>query len=530
MDAIKNTWNQYAKVFQALPGSQRLTLLAVTGLIVAGLAYVVFRPSSAGYVAASLDKEFSPDEMRNAQEVLRSRGLTRFKQEGNKLLVPRGEVDQYNMALLEGGGLPSDWASELEKQFDKDGWFPSDRQSRNRRQIALARALRNMILHHPAVEDASVIWAASKPKRFSGRSPNVTATVNIKPKNGQELPAQLVNSLRLAVGSAVPDLKPENVTIFNMRTGEAYAVEDETPFDGRLLSWIKQHTERYKKKVEEQLSYIPGVLVAVDVEIENLESFVEETKKFDEKSSVTTSDLTDTTSESSRNQQPRAEPGERPNEPRSLAVQNGGGKTRDMERNRSESTRIPGYTATLKKYLAAMPKSVKVSVAIREEYFQKVAQQETGGGNSTAGGGRGNGTSRDQILADVKQMVAHTVGADQTAVEVRPYIRVDEDIPEIETSFADTAMTMLAHWGGPVALGIFALWALWMVRKSMPKLPDVQTSSPGILARPSEDDQPPQDEPETPPEPAARDRLQGVVRDNPEMAANVLSQWLKTAG
>ncbi|RMD74318.1 MAG: hypothetical protein D6820_16935, partial [Lentisphaerae bacterium] len=225
----------------------------------------------------------------------------------------------------------------------------------------------------------------------------------------------------------------------------------------------------------------------------------------------------------------RAEPGEAANVPRSLATRSGGAKRRKSSETDQTSTTVPGYTATLKKYIAAMPKAVQVSVGVPEEYFEKVlARNKDGQGQSPP-------LTREQILTDIKQLVAHTVGADpnSNAVEVRPYVKVDPPVPEMETSWVETALSFLNQWGGPLGLGLFALLALWMVRKNMPELPEAD-AEPIITAgpQPSEDTGTAASSPQSPVKPAQptmRDELQSIVRDNPEMTASVISEWLRAA-
>lgn len=531
MEALKKTYHQTLKIYDSLTGSQRLSLLVVLALIGGTLGYLVFNRSSAAYVPASLGKNFSGEEMQNALAVLREKGLTDYKQNGGQLLVPRSQVDRYNAALLEGGGLPTDWASELEHQFEKQGWFPSDKQSQLRKEIALGKELRRILRAIPDIADARVVWARTEAKRFSGRTGKVTATVNIKPRGGRDLPPRLVRSLQQAVASMISGLKPEDVTIFNLQTGESYTVQKESPFDGRLIEWIKQHTRMYKEKVEQQLSFIPGALVTVDVKVENLESWVEESRQYNQKSSVTTSERNKTRTDENTEDAARTEPGEAANVPRSLATRRGGAKRRKSSETDQTTTTVPGYTATLKKYIAAMPKAVQVSVGIPEEYFEKVlARKNDGSGQATP-------PTREQILTDIKHLVAHTVGADpnSNAVEVRPYVKVAPPSPDLETPWTETVFSFLNQWGGPLGLGLFALLALWMVRKNMPEMPEPDTEPiPAAAPRPPENSgttsQPQSPSSSvTPPQSTPRDELQSIVRDNPEMTASVISEWLRAA-
>ncbi|MFQ5734529.1 MAG: hypothetical protein ACE5KM_21550 [Planctomycetaceae bacterium] len=532
MEALKTTFNQYSEIYAKLSASQRMMVFVIVALVVGALGYVVFNSSSGGYVPASLGKNFQPEEMRTAQAALREQGLSDFKQEGNQLLVPKREVDRYNVALLEGGGLPADWASELEKGYDKDGWFPSDRQTRQRKEIALARELRRVLRAHPDIEDASVVWASSKPRHFSGRSPKVTATVSIKPKSGRELSPRLAASMRLAVANMIADLKPDNVTIFNLRTGESFTSDTTGPYSTEFLALIKQYTKMYRQKVEGQLSFIPDVLVSVDVQLNDLAESIERSKKYDRKNTVVTDAADVTRTEDSTNRRQRAEAGVVPNQPRDNSTAGTSGQVRKVKHTDKSTSSVPSVVETFKRYIPAMRKVLKVSVGIPEEYFQKVAEkQSAAGGGGTAGGQPA--PTRDAILADVKKMVEHTIGAQPNTdtVEVRQYVRVDRDVPEMTTPFSESAWAFLSQWAGPIGLGIFALWALWMVRKSMPQLPAVTQDPLAALAAPASDPEPAELEPQSNEIiPTERDRVQSAARDNPELAAAVVSQWLKAAG
>lgn len=530
MEALKSTYNQYAGVFKSLSASQRLTLVVVTALIVGALGYLAFNGRSSGYVAASFGKDFAGEDLQNAQTVLRERGLNDFRQEGGKLLVPRAQLDQYNAALLTGGGLPQDWASELEKQFDKQSWFTSERQMQLQKDIARGKALRTVLRALPEVADAQIMWARSEPKRFSGQVPKVTATVNVKPKSGQELSLRLVQSIRGAVANMIADLKPADVTIFNLQTGQSYTVNEEGPYDGRLLELIKKYTRMYRENVEQRLSYIPGVLVTAHVKLDDVKRSVERKLQYDAKSSVAISESNSTNSEESDNRPPAAKVGEAPNVPRALNSSAGPANRRKRNESETTSTTAPGYTDTLKEYAEAIAREVKVSVGIPEDYFQKVAEKQSAAGSAGETAGQTPGPTREAILADVKRSVAMTVGVDpeSESVVVAPYVKVDPETPELESDWLGSAGELMGRWGGPVGLGLFAVLALWMVKKSMPAVPEVEENPLPEFPPP----QPADDEEETEkkPEPTAspRDGLQGVVRDNPEMTAAVLSQWLKT--
>jgi flagellar M-ring protein FliF len=120
-------------------------------------------------------------------------------------------------------------------------------------------------------------------------------------------------------------------------------------------------------------------------------------------------------------------------------------------------------------------------------------------------------------------------------ISVASYDRLETAEAPPEPSLMVQASEILTHWGGPAALAIFALWALWMLNRSLKSLPQepapalsgasagagsAASAALAVAAAPAP-------EPENK-EPTRRDKLQTLVRDNPEMAASVLTRWLAT--
>jgi hypothetical protein len=126
-------------------------------------------------------------------------------------------------------------------------------------------------------------------------------------------------------------------------------------------------------------------------------------------------------------------------------------------------------------------------------------------------------------------------------------VPVHEAPPQITPSSLNTVTSLVSQWGGAVALGVFALWALWMLRSmggSRPAVGELPTeasidvpapaggsaaavSAPGLPAPKKEKEEPMIEE-----EPLVlndRDLVQTMVRDNPEMAVAIIGKWLQGA-
>ena len=541
MDSLNRTFSQFRDLFVKMSPSQRITLVLLPAMILGAFWLLMFRNNSSSYVALSWGKAFTFEELINAERALIGAGLSDFHREGARIMVPAGEVERYNAALLEGGGFPSDWASEMEKQFDKGGLFPSDRQSRERKRIALAKALRRVIRAIPAIDDAEVIWTTLPGRRFS-KSSSVKATVFIRPRGGRELSAMLVQSLRSAVAHSVANLKPSDVVVFDQVKQVAYTPDQEgDPFGGRLLARINQFTDMYRGKIDEALSYIPHVLVTVNVELEKLKSSAERIHQYDKKNSVITLESEERKTQSSNQRSPRGKVGVGANTGLSLQSQTGPAKQQQLDESNLETVRVPSYTIQDKTYIAAMPQAVQVSVSIPEEYYRKAAVKEQQRLGKTEGETDAEKeafrktiedsipTIRQQVNDKVTATVTKATGvkAPDDSIAVDSYERVEPDVEEPNLSITETLSNAVSQWGGVAGLVVFALWALWMLNKSMPKLPDeVSSESPAALPAMAEEEQ--EAEEKFIPETTKRDELQVVVRDNPEMAAAVLGRWIQS--
>ncbi len=543
MDALRRTLNQFVDLYRSMSPSQRGTLIAVPTMILVALFLLMFNARSSRYVPLSWGKTFTREELMSAEQTLLDGGLTDFHSKGRRLMVPTGEAERYNAALLEGGALPTDWGLELEKQFESDGIFSSDRQQQARTDIALAKELRRIIRAVPDIEDANVIWARSQgTSRWSRTKHTVTATVNVLPRRNRQLSMQLVHSLRAAVAGMVPDLSPADVTIFDQSTGTSHTADKEgEPFDSKLLTRIKQFEQLHQNKIASHLSsYIPNVVVTVNVELENLKRSIERKQVFNPK--TIDLDIRDESRNDQLNQQPQsAEPGSASNQPMALRTRVGTQKTRTTTETNTSTRSVPlDFTTSEKELIAAMPKAVQVSVAIPRDYYRKVALKRQS--LADAQGDKKDGEEpkaiseadvqkiEQEVQQDVKATVLTLIptGSPDTAINVTSYTRVEPDVQKIDIPMTETLGNAFSRWGGAIGLALFALWALRLVSKSMPKLPAPETELGATLAMQTPRKDEPQEEP-TPPEVTQRDKLQGVVRDDPEMAASVLSKWIQAA-
>jgi flagellar M-ring protein FliF len=542
MDALKKMFRQFRGLYTSMTASQRMTLIVVPVMVLAAFAFLLFGDQSSSYVALSWGKVYTSEELMRAEQTLMDAGLSEFRRVGQRLMVPKGDVDQYDAALVEGGSLPNRWPEELEKSLADGGLFQSKAQFQAKLDIVLGRELARVLRKLPGIEEASVKWARSNPGRWRRTGSKVTALVSVRPRGGHELSMRNIQSLRYAAAAMVPDLQPKYVTVLNQRTGDAYTADDEdSPYNDRSLQKARDYAHDFERQIRNALSYIPGVLVTVNVDLDNLKRSIERKRTVDAKP-VIVNETVQTKLITSSDQSTPAEPGAGPNQPRQLSTQAGNQQTQKTDESNTKTISLPSVTVTETEMNALMPESVQVAISIPLAYVRTVALAGKPSPEDAATSGDESQTTvtpaeLEQAETDIKQrlqpqvMKLIPIKSAADAVDISFHIPGEPDVETVQVSFIDTASATAGRWGGAIGLALFALWALWMLNKSMSRLPAAEEEGhdlAGIALAPqtsltnAEDNQELEE-----PEATQRDKLQSVVRDDPEMAAAVLSKWLQ---
>ncbi len=532
MQALGQTFQQISRIVSSLSPSQRLSLAIVPAIFIGGFLLLTMRDSSSGYTPLSFGKPFTTEEIINAEQTFKDAGLDDFRRDGQMLLVPAKEVARYHGALINGSALPSGFGDALEKQLEGGmGVFESNRTTQQRKDIALAKFLQQTFEAIPSIEYASVAWARSKANRWPHQGAAVTATVNVRPKRGHEISPVQTRSFRTAVASMVPDLTPANVTVFDMSTGVSHTSDDlDGAIDHGLMKRIREFTREYESKIAKALSYIPDVLVTVNVDVDALKSRVERIQKIDTKGTMKLYETTQSRTEEVENKYPRSEPGVRNNQPRSLDTSTGPTETRQITEEDAASTSTPSFTVTEQAFFAAMPKAVQVSIKVPRSYYEAVAKQ-----TGVEPAANGTADTYQRAVKDIEQKEIEKIkataavlipkGSDPASVDVSTYhsIRGDEEPPQ--ASYWQQALELAGQWSGKLGLLALACFGFWMIYKALPNYP----------AEPNPDEEAREAKPEPPKEPdqpavrketSVRDKLQSVVRDNPDLTAGILEEWL----
>lgn len=530
MDVLQRITRQFMELFRSMSPSQRATLIVVPVMVLAGFGWLLFQPKGDSYTALSWGKVYTTEELIAAEQAFLQEGLKDFRREGQRIMVPAVDVDKYNAALVKFDAMPADLGGQLLKQYETMGPFSTEKERQERKEAMLLQEVRRVIRAVPEIQDARVAIASSGRRGFGPKS-KTTANVTVTPRNRRELSSRLVSSIQSAVASMVPDLKPSDVTVFDVVNGVSYKGDAaDEPFDSKLLSRTRDFEHNYQQQIQRDLSYIPDVGVTVHVDIDKVKSEVVRSQVIDPKKTAPLFSQEMKIKDTLQQQPTRGEPGQVANRPGSVGGSPGMERSRQFADESSQALNGVSFETSERELIAAMPKAVQVSVGVPSDYYRSVAAQRKAAGE-TEQAKLDVAKIEETVLANVKKSVKALIpaGSPDTAVEVTTVDRVSTLPPEIKPTFMESLNDWFKQWGGTVVMGVMAIIALMMVRRSMPALPPdtppvFPTAMNPVAASNTE-----AKEAEPPREATKRDLLQGLVRDNPEATAAIISKWLQAA-
>ena len=375
MDFLNRAFAQLGELFKSMTPGARITAGLLLAVVVTSLAYL-FRYQAGGADSYLMGGEpFQASQLAAMEAAFAKGDLEAYEVVGNRIRVPHGQQAKYMGALADAGALPPDYGKYLEKAATASGPFTSRAQSAELIKIARQNELQLILRSMKGIESASVLYDFEQ-KRGFGQENVVTASVNVKPVGAQPLEEERVPAIRHLVASAIAGLKPENITVTDLN-GMAYPAGGSTgngaSLDDRYLSLKKFWDKYWARQVRETLGYIPGVLVAANVELDTEIEHEEHITEYD-KNSVPYMIREKTTSKNTKGAAPNGRPGiaAQGNVNQAASIGNSGGpESTDEVGDTDTASAVPSKTLR-KSQQGLTPKRVTVSVSVPSGYYEKV--------------------------------------------------------------------------------------------------------------------------------------------------------------
>ena len=258
-----NTW------WQQTPAGTKLLIAGIVVLAIAVCALLVsenlgpdMEPLLAGRLSAS--------ERQNIVAYLQSQDVP-YRIHGGVIEVPAEQRPQLLAAMRVRSLIPAEESTSgfAKLTTHKPAWYLSNEQNRQLYNLALQDELSRVVSSYPAVRRATVIISHPQGLGFAATHRRPSASVNVEMASGM-LDPRTVEAIAGLVSGAVAEMEPQDVAVIDATAGRQYTARasGDLAMTGEAHE-LKQGIEQAcREKIIQTLSYIEGVIVAVNAEVD----------------------------------------------------------------------------------------------------------------------------------------------------------------------------------------------------------------------------------------------------------------------
>jgi flagellar biosynthesis/type III secretory pathway M-ring protein FliF/YscJ len=546
MNILKGQIDRIQQQLAGLSASQKM----LTATLVAIMVMTLFwwgRYASDPEMVVLLDMQMSDVDLARIPDHLKGKGIP-AKVVGNQIFVP---ADQHSHALADLGFsrmLPKNTASAFDSVMGKMNVFDSPDRQRAMWNEAKQARLGQIISNFEGVADATVIIEAGMQRGIGVNKLDPRATINISMVPGSKVTSHLVNAAADLVVGAQQGLKTSDVrVIIDAKPYRPTSSEDEFAAAGaRQFEQQIAAEQYYASKIQQSLSFMPGVIVAVHCQVNNKSSHTQ-THTIDPKNKLQMERSAESSTEESNSSEPaHMEPGAVPNTGMAIgeAAPVGPSSTSTIENSKTEFVtdweredkvvKDPGGDISVLGASIRLPRSYCVSVY--QSRFGKDKQPTE--------------SELDTILTQELETARNAVRtitqvpAENISVALYHDILPDE-LTAPQTATAGLPLGLGSH-AKEIAIGALAVVSLFMVlmmvKKSTPVMavqepvdlgPPPQLASGEDLAGEVGEGNPLLDGMELDDDAVRAQQMigqvQNMVKENPDAAAQLVKRWLNRA-
>jgi flagellar M-ring protein FliF len=277
---------QLADIWGQLGASQRVSVIAATLMVVAGLGAAMFWSSRADY--GLLYGGLSDTESAKVVSALDDAKVAYKVGSGGAIMVPADKVYSMRMQLAS-KGIPQGDGVGFEI-FDKPNFGISDFVQRANYIRALQGELARTIGQLDEVKAARVMIVLPENRLLLDKDKFPTASVFVRVRGNSQLAPQTINSIRFLVANSVEGLKANHVAVVD-NLGNTEEISDNESLAGVSTSQLaaRRALEQYlAKKAQDLLETVLGpgqAIVRVSAEV-NFDSLTRTEEKYDPEGQV----------------------------------------------------------------------------------------------------------------------------------------------------------------------------------------------------------------------------------------------------
>lgn len=558
MDFLNNSFAQLSDLFRSMTVGARITAALLLIVVVVSLAWMFQYQVYGGDTELFSGQSFSTSDLNAMQAAFAQAGLGGFEVVGSRIRIPRQQQAAYIAALADAKALPANWNEYMSRALESSNPFASTREREDRLRIATQQEISLVLRSMKDVANATVHYDSQKKSGFNPRERVATASVMIQMVGSRSLDEERVQMIREMVAGCFADLTADKVKVADLN-GRVYFTSEGDGLGGsggnhRYIITKDKFQKQYEANIQAALAYVPGVTVAVNVELEKDLRTSRRVQKFDPK--VTPFERREETSGIKSSAAPRGGPPglqqqqPKPNQPVNIG-ESAKGSTNEEDRSFIEERNAVNNDVVETEEIGLTPKRVTVSVGVPSGFLEDVWRRK-----NSAPDGQPPQPPDAKALAQIeeeerKRIQAHVVPlipkpADELdptpLVTVTTFTEIPQDPIELPGVGTQAVGWLSENWK-TLGLGGLVLVSLMMVRSMVRTAPPPAKALEFNLPPISETaEKKAEGQPQTAGENAKsrlkrkvssgqslRDELVEMVKEDPDTAANILRGWIGAA-
>lgn len=264
MYGIKEWWSQS-------PGGTKLLVVGMIALTLA-VSVLVARRLAAPGMEPLFDQPLDAPHRSRITTYLQGEGVP-YDTQGGRIRVPPEDRPRVLAALRVHELLPRDstpGAGFAALTTHKPAWYLSNEQNRQVYNLALQDELSRVVAGYPGVKRATVIVSQPQAVGFAATHRRPSASVSVEMSAGAgALDARTVDAIAALISGSVSEMRPQDVAVIDATAGRQFKARASHSASTGIGQELQHGLEQaYREKIIGALSYIEGVIVAVNVEVD----------------------------------------------------------------------------------------------------------------------------------------------------------------------------------------------------------------------------------------------------------------------
>lgn len=526
----------------AMTSMQRLVVVLMMLVICMAAVWMVQLVAKPNLDLISWQRPLSSEEVATIESELAALDL----KEGPDYRIRNGDfyvrpaLRQKVLGRISFSGAIAGNTVDFSKLFEQSDLLRTGEQNKRLWMVAKQNELAGWLLNFPRVKSAKVIIDTGQQRMIGRNQQNASASVFLQMEGAIAPDKSLIHAAANTVAGAVSALKPENVSV--TCNGQFYPIASDADVSNtQYLQIAREYEQAVTQKIRQLLPPIDGVRISVHVDPDVTRKVIDSTEYQKDKSLLTPIREKEQNSnqDSTQADQP---PGAVPNI--GMALFEASGNSSSTAEAETEYENYPGQKRLNVVDPGGQPKRIAASLQIPRTYYVEIAKAESGEDNQEPDEAAVAAVEQREG-ENFRQSVAMGIGAKVEDVKVSMYYD-DVVLGAITVPVVGEGMvaSLMSRYGKLAVMGGLALMALMMVLMTIRKVTptpvtfgagdgvEAAVAEEAMTIEPDGDGILPGLEVDKDDLRSARmaEQVETLVKDNPDVAANLIRSWMKQEG